>query len=128
MIVLDASVLIGFMFEQDGHHGAAVSLLRNAGGAPLGVSQLTLAEVLVVPTRLDRLDAAEQMLTELGVTEVPLPSGAARRLAQLRVEAGLKMPDCCVLLAAQTTSGSLATFDGRLAREAARRGIEVIAA
>ncbi|MBK5307660.1 MAG: PIN domain-containing protein [Frankiaceae bacterium] len=128
MIVLDASVLIGFMFEQDDHHGAAVSLLRNVVGAPLGVSQLTLAEVLVVPTRLHRLDAAEQMLVDLGVTEVLLPSGASRRLAELRVETGLKLPDCCVLLTAQTVSGSLATFDDRLARETTSRGIEVIAA
>ncbi|GAC1443335.1 MAG: hypothetical protein NVS3B26_08990 [Mycobacteriales bacterium] len=127
MIVLDASVLIGFMFEQDDHHGAAVSLLRIAAGTPLGVSQLTLAEVLVVPTRLHRPDAAEQMLADLGVTEAPLPSGASRRLAQLRVETGLKLPDCCVLLTAQTVSGSLATFDERLARESASRGIDVVA-
>lgn len=128
MIVLDASVLIGFMFEQDDHHSAAVALLRNVAGAPLGVSQLTLAEVLVVPTRLHRLDAAEQMLADLGVTELPLPSGASRRLAELRVETGLKLPDCCVLLTAQTVSGSLATFDERLALETTSRGIEVIAA
>lgn len=58
----------------------------------------------------------------------PLPSGAARRLAQLRVETKLKLPDCCVLLTALTVSDSLATFDERLAREATSRGIAVIAA
>lgn len=128
MIVLDASVLIGFMFEQVDHHAAAVALLRSVAGQPLGVSRLTLAEVLVVPTRLHRLDAAEQMLADLGVTEVPLPAGASRRLAQLRVETGLKLPDCCVLLTAQAVSGALATFDERLARETTSRGIDVIAA
>lgn len=128
MIVLDASVLIGFMFEQDEHHAAAVALLRNIAGQPLGASQLTVAEVFVVPARLHRLDAAEQMLAELGAAEVPLPPGAARRLAELRAETGLKLPDCCVLLAAQTAAGSLATFDERLAREATSRGIEVVAA
>lgn len=128
MIVLDASVLIGFMLEQDEHHAAAVALLRNIAGQPPGASQLTVAEVLGVPARLHRLDAAEQMLAELGVTEVPLPAGAARRLAELRAETGLKLPDCCVLLAAQTAAGSLGTFDERLAREATSRGIEVVAA
>lgn len=127
MIVLDASVLIGFMFAQDDHHAAAVALLRNVAGQALGASRLTLAEVLVVPARLHRLDAAEQMLADLGVAEVPLPAGAARRLAELRAETGLKLPDCCVLLVAQSVTGSLATFDERLARETTSRGIEVIA-
>lgn len=128
MIVLDASVLIAFMFEQDEHHAAAVALLRNVADRALGASPLTLAEVLVVPARLQRLDAAEQMLADLGVAQVPLPAGAARRLAELRAETGLKLPDCCVLLAAQTAAGSLATFDERLARETTSRGIEVVAA
>jgi predicted nucleic acid-binding protein len=38
VIVLDASVLIAFMFEQDEHHAAAVALLRNIADQPLGAS------------------------------------------------------------------------------------------
>lgn len=128
MIVLDAIVLIGFMHDQDQRHQAAVTLLRNAAGEPFGVSPLTLAEAMVGPARLGRLPAAEQMLQDIGVAEVPFPPRAAAKLAQLRATSGLKMPDCCVLLAAQSTQASLATFDQRLAGAAIARGITVVAA
>ena len=126
MILLDASVLIGFIFDQDAHHEAAVALLREAAGSSFGVSPVTLAEVLVAPTRLGRVSAAERMLCELGVTEIPLPRDAAVQLAGLQVESGLTMPDCCVLLAATSSNGAVATFDGRLASVAAARDIRTL--
>lgn len=126
MIVLDASVLIGFIFDQDPHHAAAVALLREAAGGSFGVSPVTLAEALVAPTRLGRVKAAERMLLEIGVTEIPLPPDAAVQLAELRVESGVKMPDCCVLLAAITSHGAVATFDSRLANAATARHIPTI--
>jgi len=126
VIVLDASVLIGFIFDQDAHHAAAVALLRDEAGNAFGVSPVTLAEALVAPTRLGRLAAAERMLLEIGVTEIPLPRDAALQLAKLRVESGLKMPDCCVLLAAITSNGAVATFDSRLKSVATSRDIRVL--
>lgn len=126
MIVLDASVLIGFIFDQDAHHDAAVALLRDAANESFGVSPVTLAEALVAPTRLGRVRAAERMLLEIGVTEIPLPHDAAVQLAELRVESGLKMPDCCVLLAAITSNGTVATFDSRLASGATVRHIPTL--
>lgn len=126
MIVLDASVLIGFIFDQDAHHAAAVALLRDEAGNAFGVSPVTLAEALVAPTRLGRVAAAERMLLEIGVTEIPLPRDAALQLAELRVESGLKMPDCCVLLAAITSNGAVATFDSRLKSVATSRDIRVL--
>jgi len=126
VIVLDASVLIGFIFDQDAHHAAAVALLRDEAGNAFGVSPVTLAEALVAPTRLGRVAAAERMLLEIGVTEIPLPRDAALQLAELRVESGLKMPDCCVLLAAITSNGAVATFDSRLKSVATSRDIRVL--
>ena len=126
MIVLDASVLIGFIFDQDAHHAAAVALLRDEAGNAFGVSPVTLAEALVAPTRLGRVAAAERMLLEIGVTEIPLPRDAALQLAELRVKSGLKMPDCCVLLAAITSNGAVATFDSRLKSVATSRDIRVL--
>jgi len=126
VIVLDASVLIGFIFDQDAHHAAAVALLRDEAGNAFGVSPVTLAEALVAPTRLGRVAAAERMLLEIGVTEIPLPRDAALQLAKLRVESGLKMPDCCVLLAAITSNGAVATFDSRLKSVATSRDIRVL--
>ena len=66
---------------------------------------------------------AQAALRALDVTEMPLPPNAATRLAALRVETVLKLPDCCVLLAAQDADGTVLTFDDRLAREAARLGL-----
>ena len=126
MIVLDASVLIGFIFDQDAHHAAAVALLRDEAGNAFGVSPVTLAEALVAPTRLGRVAAAKRMLLEIGVTEIPLPRDAALQLAELRVESGLKMPDCCALLAAITSNGAVATFDSRLKSVATSRDIRVL--
>jgi predicted nucleic acid-binding protein len=39
----------------------------------------------------------------------------------------LKLPDCCVLLAAETVDASLATFDERLAAVAEELGHSVVA-
>ena len=126
MIILDASVLIGFMFAQDPHHKAARELLRHLSGDELGASPITLAEALVLPARDGALAAAEQMLTALEVHEVPLGPRASPRLAQLRAETGLKLPDCCVLLAAADAGAGVATFDGRLAAAARQRGHAVL--
>ena len=126
MIVLDAGVLIGCMFDQDTRHDAAVALLSGAAHELFGISPITLAEALVAPSRLGRVPAAEQMLRQIGVTEVPFPRGAAVQLADLRVHSGLRMPDCCVLLAALTAGATIATFDERLARSAAAYGIPTL--
>jgi predicted nucleic acid-binding protein len=123
VIVLDASVLIAHLDQQDAHHAAATQRLLDVADQPFGASSLTLAEVLVAPTRARRLQAAHTALHTLELSELPLPPNAAERLAALRVETALKLPDCCVLLAAECSAGSVLTFDDRLAREAARRGL-----
>lgn len=74
--------------------------------------------------RAGALPAAQAALRTLGVTELPLPPNASERLAALRVETALKLPDCCVLLAAEAAGGTVLTFDDRLAREAALRQLD----
>ncbi|MGI8594328.1 MAG: type II toxin-antitoxin system VapC family toxin [Solirubrobacteraceae bacterium] len=126
MIVLDASVLIAHFDSRDRHHSRAVELLLEAAEHPLGASVLTVAEVLVAPARQRRLDAAEAALRELDVREIALGPNAAARLALLRAETALRLPDCCALLAVQDAAAhALATFDDRLGTEATRRGITV---
>jgi hypothetical protein len=57
------------------------------------------------------------------VSEIALPADAAPRLASLRAETHLTLPNCCVLLAAQAAgAGLVLTFDDRLTREASRLG------
>lgn len=114
MIVLDASVLIAHLDSTDLHHAQAERLLEESGGAPLGASAITLAETLVSPARNGRLKDAESALRRLGVEELAIGADAAPRLAALRAETGLKMPDCCVLLAALDREATLASFDSSL--------------
>ena len=126
MIVLDASVLIGFLDSEDNHHAAAQQLLTQAVDDDLAVNSLTLAEVLVAPVRDNRLDAILAALHALEVQELNFPADTAVRLAQLRVTTGLKMPDCCVLLAAEEAAASVASFDEGLAQAAAMRNLPVL--
>jgi len=125
VIILDASVLIAHLDGNDSHHDLAVGLLTRIGTQELAASALSLAEVLVGPTRAGFPDRALAALQQLGVTGIPINADSAVRLASLRAETGMKLPDCCVLLAAQESSAKLATFDARLAKIARDRGTSV---
>lgn len=123
MIVLDASVLIAYLDAEDAQHQQAELLLEREIDDEFAVTPLTLAEVFVGPSRTGRLDAARSALRELEVIEQPFPAGTAVRLARLPADTGLRMPDCCVLLAAQTTAARVAAFDERLIRGAEDLGL-----
>lgn len=126
MIVLDASVLIAYLDGDDDHHPAAETMLTRAIDDDLGVNSLTLAEVLVTPARNGRLEPVLAALRDLEITELPFPPDTATRLAQLHGRTGLRMPDCCVLLAAEDSGGALASFDERLAQAAEDRNVLVL--
>lgn len=126
MIVLDASVLIAYLDSDDDHHERAEELLAREIDDEFAVNSLTLAEVLVVPARVNRMPAARAALDALEVRELSFPADAGVRLAVLRAATMLKMPDCCVLLAAEESNARLASFDDRLARAAVARNITVV--
>lgn len=126
MIVLDASVLIAHLDQRDAHHARATELLVATGAEPLGASTITLAEILVAPTRAERLADVSTALERLGIAELPLGDDASRLLARLRVDSGCKLPDCCVLLAAREHDGAIASFDSALAEAAGRLGISTL--
>ena len=126
MIVLDASVLIGQLDAGDPHHAEAGALLAATDAEPLGASTITLAETLVAPARAKRLDEAEAALERLGVEEIHLGEDAPARLAELRAGTGRKLPDCCVLAAAQQHSASVASFDADLRKAARKLGLGVV--
>jgi len=125
VIVLDASVLIAHLDASDVHHDRADELFSDLAGEPIGASLLTLAEVLVGPARAGQLDRGTALLHQLDVESVHLDDDAPVRLAALRAGTKLKLPDCCVLLAAEQTHGGVATFDDRLARAAIQHGFVV---
>ena len=126
MIVLDASVLIAYLDGDDAHHASAETLLADAVDDDLAANSLTLAEVLVAPVRDGHLQQVQDILRDLEVAELPFPADTAVRLAQLRASTTLKMPDCCVLLAAEHAAASIATFDVRLAQAAKDRHLRVL--
>jgi predicted nucleic acid-binding protein len=123
VIVLDASVLIAYLDAEDAQHQQAESLLEREIDDEFAVNPLTLAEVLVGPSRSGRLDATRSALRDLEVVEQPFPADTAVRLARLRTDTGLRMPDCCVLLAAQDATARVAAFDDRLVRAAEELGL-----
>lgn len=126
MIVLDASVLIAHLDRGDAHHERAENLLAAAGSQPLRASTISLAETLVAPARAGRLADATAALARLGVEELPLGERAAAHLAQLRSDTGRKLPDCCVLLAAEEHRATVASFDSALVAAAGDLGLPTL--
>jgi toxin FitB len=124
VIVLDPSVLVALFDEHDAQHARALDRLVACAGEPFACSPITLAEVFTGPARQGRLAAARRAVDALGLSEIGLPDDAAVRLAGLRAETGLKLPDCCVLLAAEVAHATVITFDERLARVTATRGLD----
>ena len=125
MIVLDASVLIAHLDSAGTHHSQAAELLAGAVEDAFGISPITLAECYVGPARSGRLDDAQSQIRHLEIEVVPMGEGGPERLATLRARTGLRMPDCCVLLAAETASAEVATFDTRLSQAARTIGLTV---
>lgn len=125
MIVLDASVLIGHLDGRDQHHERARELLIANAESPFGASSISLAETLVGPARSGKLEVARGALGLLAIEELALGADASVRLAAIRAETGLKLPDCCVLLAAKDRDGAVASFDLDLARSAKDLGLAV---
>jgi predicted nucleic acid-binding protein len=122
VIVLDASVLIAHLEADDPQHDRAEILLSDLAHEELGASPLTLAEVMVGPARAARVDRATAVLEELQVQQIALSDDAPLRLALLRAGTNLKLPDCAVLLAAETAGAAVASFDDRLCAAARERG------
>jgi predicted nucleic acid-binding protein len=125
MIILDASVLIGHLDGRDQHHERARELLTANAGAPFGASSISLAETLVGPARSGQLEVARGALDRLGIEELAFGADVSTHLAAIRAETGLKLPDCCVLMAARDHDGAVASFDSDLARSARDLGLAV---
>ena len=126
MIVLDVSVLVAHLSPLDAHHTAATELLHNTADELWLVHTMTLAEVLVGGAKVGKGTEMLDDLRSSGIALAPRDDEEALRLADLRVTTGLKLPDCCVLDAAQTNAAQLATFDNALSTAASRLGVALI--
>lgn len=128
MIVLDASVLIAHFEAADAHHARAGALLLEHAEHELWANTITLAEFLVGPTRQGTIAAARQGIADLDITAHGVDKDDWPALADLRVNTGCKMPDCCVLytaIALGTGVAQIATFDDGLGAAAKKLGIIV---
>ncbi len=67
-----------------------------------------------------------ELIRRLGIRTLELPAEAAQRLGAIRAATGLKLPDCCVLHAAETSRAAVATFDRTLAARARECGLTVV--
>lgn len=127
VIALDAGVLIGLFDDQDPHHGRAVELFTKHLDDGLVIGPVNLAEVLVRAARHGRDSEMLADIVSLGIVVPPLPADAATLLARLRASTNAKMPDCCVLLAAQQVdAAAVATFDQRLQSAATDLGFAAL--
>jgi hypothetical protein len=68
----------------------------------------------------------QSALRDLDVEELPFPADTARKLAELRATTNRKMPDCCVLLAAEQAAARIASFDDGQLRAASARDIVTV--
>lgn len=126
VIVLHASVIIAYLDGENTHHTRSEELLAREIDEDFGANSLTLAEVLVMPARENRVDMVRTILRNLEVQELAFPDDTAVRLAQLSADTGLKMPDCCVLLAAEHAGARVASFDDQLIKTATERHLETV--
>lgn len=124
MIAADASVLIGWLDPADADHQSATEALERAAGQPLYAATLTIAEVLVGPAAAGQAPRAQAALRDIGIQEVGL-TGHAERLAALRASTGQRLPDCCLLLAAELADAMVLTFDRKLQAAARALGLHV---
>lgn len=125
MITLDASVVIAHLQPRDAHHEAATAYLREHADQPLLMDSLNLAEVLIGGVKAGRGQELLDDLHAIGVRVADRRDHEPLRLAALRVETGLKLPDCCALDTALTSKSTLATFDEQLADAARTRHLTV---
>ncbi|MGH3274531.1 MAG: type II toxin-antitoxin system VapC family toxin [Streptosporangiaceae bacterium] len=125
MITLDASVVIAHLHPRDPHHQAATAYLRGSAGDGFLIHALNLAEVLVGGVRAGREQEMLRDLQAIGIRVADRIDDEPLRLARLRVDSGLKLPDCCALDTAMLTKSTLATFDDTLAKAARVRRLSV---
>lgn len=127
MIVIDSNVMIAMLDSGDPHFTASRNLFRTHVSERLVAHRLTIAESLVVAARANLTLGVASALATLGIGRLDEPDDPVE-LATLRAVTGLRMPDACVVLAAQRDNARLATFDRRLAGAARSQGIDVVGA
>lgn len=123
-MILDASVAIALRSPQDAHAAHAERLVVEAD--ELIIHPVALAECLVAPARAGLLAETHRvLLDDLGIRLWHPDEDEPDRIATLRAESRVALPDCYPLTLAERTGYPLATFDAALRRAARDRGVPV---
>ena len=110
LIVVDASVVIGFLDAGDDHHAAAVAALEASASHDLVLPATAYAEVLVAPARKGSSAVArvEEALSALAVRLEAVTPAIARAAATLRARHRfLRLPDALVLATGEVLGASM---------------------
>jgi predicted nucleic acid-binding protein len=98
LIVLDASVLIAHIEEEDPGHAAAVAAFESHAGDELVLPASAYSETLVRPAREGRLEDVRRAVNLLTLRVVPIDAAMAEHAAVLRAgHSALRLPDALVL-------------------------------
>ncbi len=100
LVVLDASVIIGFLDPEDALHDACVMALADHQGDELVAPASVYAEILVGPYRsgAKAVSEVDAFLSDFAIRIEPVTAAVARLGAQLRSKRkGLRLPDALVL-------------------------------
>lgn len=128
MVILDACVLIAHANIHHPDHEKSLAILSQP--VSFIVNELTLAEYLVKPAQLgiDIEIEADAVLREINARRAKhywLTENESWdvRVAKVRAETGLKMPDAVVYATAVALGCKVAAFDGELANVARDNGL-----
>jgi predicted nucleic acid-binding protein len=128
VIVVDASVLIGFLDAKEPHHRRAVAALTAMGGESLVLPASGYAEILVGPARrgAEAATIVDEVLTALAVQVEPVTRDIARRAAVLRAGHGpLRLPDALVLATGDVLSATTVLTADRAWPRISRRALVI---
>jgi predicted nucleic acid-binding protein len=100
LVVLDASVIIGFLDPEDALHDVSVAALSERQHDDLVAPASVYAEILVAPYRAGReaVSEVESFLSDFGIRIEAITAPVAQTAARLRSERrSLRLPDAFVL-------------------------------
>lgn len=100
LVVLDASIIIGFLDAEDALHDVSVPALGKHQHDDLVTPASVYAEILVAPYRVGpkAVSEVDSFLSDFGIRIEPITASIARTAARLRSERkDVRLPDAFVL-------------------------------
>lgn len=121
-IVLDASVVIGWLDAADAHHASSSAALEERAADDLRVPASAWAEALVRHVRAGSVERARHAIRDAEIAVGAVDEAVAEEAAQLRARhVSVRLPDALVIAYAETVDAdALLTTDVRWARFSAR--------